>query len=106
MDKDKLIVEIPTKPFVAHDPGRSQRKKSIKIKAISGFATGHYSWWVFITGWLLYGGSLLFVIFITPLSFSSIFIFVGMVSVLLILLRGTNAKLRRMRKKKKNKKRR
>ncbi len=100
LKQDKIFVEVPPEQNSPYDdkiPSGYDPMGEVYLRgrAFRGMSGGRTPWWVLITGWIIFGGLALVIIstaiasqsfaLIFPLAFVSIFI--------LILIRGTAAKL-------------
>lgn len=99
-NKDPLFVEIPSEPKPleperipsGYDPmGRIY----LQGRAYRGLAGGRIPWWVLISGWFMFGGYALVILFsaISSASFSALPALIFVLLPLLIMWRGTIAKL-------------
>lgn len=100
LDKDKLSVEIPAeqKPvYPERIPSGYEPMGEIQLRgqAYRGLAGGRIPWWVLITGWILFGGFALLMVYAIAIAWSSAAWFTLAIAAipLIILWRGTRAKL-------------
>jgi hypothetical protein len=103
-EKDRLFVEIPAEtktPYPEKVPSGYDPIQSIRLegRAFRGLAGGRIPWWVLITGWVLFGGLALLAIGAGFSAHRPLLFFNGILIV--ILWRGTAAKLLAERHKKK-----
>jgi hypothetical protein len=99
-DEDRLFVEVPTKsesPYQEKIPSPYDPMGWINLEGrmARGFAGGNMPWWVLISGWILfsaYASIVLAIVFSSP-SFTALPILIILAIFLVILWRGTHAKL-------------
>jgi hypothetical protein len=99
-DKTTLFVEVPVdrpSPYQEKIPSALDPMGEIYLRgrASRTLSGGRIPWWVLITGWAIFGGIALLLIFIASYSGSlELFILLPLAAIyILILLRGTLAKL-------------
>jgi hypothetical protein len=100
VNKDKLFVDIPSQensPYQDKIPNGYDPMGEIYLRgrAFRSMAGGSIPWPVLISGWILFGGLNLLVIIvaITSQSFGNLMLLVTTMIPLLIVWRGTSAKL-------------
>lgn len=97
--QDKLSVDIPVSPEPTHIekiPSAYDPMGEIyaRGRAMRSMSSGGMPWWVMISGWVLFGG--LFLLLLSVVIFSSPAALPALLLAtipLLIVIRGTNAKL-------------
>lgn len=100
LDKDKLFVELPVeqKP-VEHEriPSGFDPMGEINIRgrAARSLAGGRIRWWVLLSGWIIFGGFALLILYaaVISLDLAALMPLAFVAIPLLILWRGTVAKL-------------
>ncbi|MGF1499752.1 MAG: hypothetical protein ACFB8W_23440 [Elainellaceae cyanobacterium] len=99
-NEDELVVELPASPpspYQERIPSGYDPMGEIYLRgrAYQGLARGSIPWWVLISGWVVFGGTSLFVLFIvfTAGSLSSLPLLLFPAALIAILWRGTSAKL-------------
>jgi hypothetical protein len=97
---DKLSYDAPIdRPVVEHDriPSANDPMGQIKLegRAYRSFAGGRIPWWVLISGWILWGIPIVIYIYaaVSAFSWGSLPVIVIVSLPILILWRGTSAKL-------------
>ncbi len=99
LDNDKLSVEIPAEQPIAAEriPSGFDPMNEIQLRgqAYRGLASGRIPWWILISGWFVFGGiaALLLHAAIASKSLTVWIFLIIMVIPLVILWRGTIAKL-------------
>ena len=100
MDDEKIVVEVPSNsgfPYQERTPAGYEPMEAIQLRGITyrRLAGGRIPWWVLISGWILYGG-LILVSLIPAIAAGGLLalltLIVGAIP-LIILGRGTAAKL-------------
>lgn len=99
-EKERLFVEIPAtlkRPYPERLPSGYDPIQSIRLegRAFRGLAEGRIPWWVLISGWAFFGGMALLWISL-GINVRSTAIFFPLLSstlLLIILWRGTTAKI-------------
>ena len=100
IDPDRIVVDVPVdpqSPYQEKIPSGYDPMGSIYLRgrAYRGLAGGRIPWWVLISGWIIFGGlALLMLIFsISSGVFGLLTTLVILVIPLIILWRGTSAKM-------------
>jgi hypothetical protein len=100
-DPDRIVVEIPADPKPPYQPERipsgydPMSEIYLRGRAFRGLAGGQVPWWVIISGWIIFGSLALAVLSasIASASFAPL-LFLALAAIpLLVLWRGTAAKL-------------
>ncbi|NEQ55267.1 MAG: hypothetical protein F6K11_34975 [Leptolyngbya sp. SIO3F4] len=106
--RDDLVIDVPTEPrspYVERIPSGYDPMGEIYLRgrAYRGLAGGRIPWWVLMTGWFTFGalGLTIFVPLLFDGAFELIPALVLIAIPLVILWRGTNAKLAISKNKKK-----
>jgi hypothetical protein len=100
LDNEWIVVEIPAEP----EPPYQDRIPSgydpmgeiyLRGRAFRGLAGGRIHWWVFISGWIIFGGLALLILIsvIASAAFGLLPMLVFISIPLIILWRGTVAKI-------------
>jgi hypothetical protein len=100
LEPDRIVVEVPAdqkSPYQERIPSGYDPMGEIYLRgrAFRGLAGGRISWWVLISGWIFFGGSALLILIsaITSASFAPLGALIIICIPLIILWRGTTAKL-------------
>ena len=100
LDSERIVVEVPADPKPPYQekiPSGYDPMGEIYLRgrAFGGLAGGRIPWWVLISGWIIFGGSalLILIIAITSAAFELLPVLVIVSIPLIILWRGTVAKL-------------
>ncbi|QZZ22188.1 hypothetical protein J5X98_07300 [Leptothermofonsia sichuanensis E412] len=100
LDKDKLSVEIPAEQnplYPERIPSGYEPMGEIQLRGrvFKGLAEGRIPWWVLITGWLLFGGFALLMVYAVATSSSFMtWLTLAIAAIpVFILWKGTRAKL-------------
>ncbi|EAZ89503.1 hypothetical protein [Crocosphaera chwakensis] len=106
IDDDKFSIDIPSQsesPYQDRIPSGYDPMGEIYLRgrAFRGLASGGIPWWILVSGWIIFGGFTLLIIVAVIIAQD----FIGLIllfvpgTILLILWRGTKAKLRRRKSK-------
>ena len=100
LDSDRIVVEVPAEqksPYQERLPSGYDPMGEIYLRgtAFRGLAGGRIPWWVLISGWIFFGGSALLIVIsaIASASFAALPVLIIVTIPLIILWRGTTAKL-------------
>ncbi|MEG4508089.1 hypothetical protein QUA81_31255 [Microcoleus sp. F6_B4] len=100
LDTDRIVVEVPAEqksPYQERIPSGYEPMGEIYLRgrAFRGLAGGRIRWWVLISGWILFGGLALLILIsaIASASFSALPALIILAIPIIILWRGTTAKL-------------
>jgi hypothetical protein len=111
LDGERIVIEVPADPKTPYQeriPSGYDPMGEIYLRgrAFRGLAGGRIPWWVIISGWIIFGGLALLVLIltITSAAFGLLPVLVIVSIPLIILWRGTVAKLS-IKKHKKNRRR-
>ena len=98
--RDRIIVEVPINPKSPYEervPSGYAPMSEIYLRgrAFRGLAGGRIPWWVLISGWIFFGSLALLILIsaITSAGFGALPVLVFVTIPLIILWRGTIAKL-------------
>ncbi|MEM8777514.1 MAG: hypothetical protein AAGF26_01315 [Cyanobacteria bacterium P01_G01_bin.49] len=102
LKEDELFVEIPSEPKSPFDekiPSGYDPMGEIYLRgrAFRGLAGGRIPWWILISGWIIFGGFALLIVMaaVTSNNFLGLIMLFIPAIILIILWRGTQAKLYR-----------
>jgi hypothetical protein len=100
LDTDRIVVEVPAEqksPYQERIPSGYEPMGEIYLRgrAFRGLAGGRIPWWVLISGWILFGGLALLTLItaIASASFGALPVLIILAIPIIILWRGTTAKL-------------
>jgi hypothetical protein len=100
IDRDRLFIEVPTEPKLPDrekipSPYDFMSEIYLRGRAFRSLAEGRIPWWVIISGWIYFGGLALLILILALASatFELLLDLVFDVIPLIILCRGTIAKL-------------
>jgi hypothetical protein len=100
LDTDRIVVEVPAEqksPYQERIPSGYEPMGEIYLRgrAFRGLAGGRIPWWVLISGWILFGGLALLTLItaIASASFGALPVLIILAIPIIILGRGTTAKL-------------
>ncbi|MEG4446431.1 hypothetical protein QUB47_31740 [Microcoleus sp. AT9_B5] len=100
LDTDRIVVEVPAEqksPYQERIPSGYEPMGEIYLRgrAFRGLAGGRIRWWVLISGWILFGGLALLILIsaIASASFSALPALIILAIPIIIMWRGTTAKL-------------
>jgi len=100
LDSERIVVEVPAAPKPPYQekiPSGYDPMGEIYLRgrAFRGLSGGRIPWWVLISGWIIFGG-LALLILITAIASAAFELLLALISIsifLIILWRGTIAKL-------------
>ncbi|UBF30310.1 hypothetical protein K9N68_34415 (plasmid) [Kovacikia minuta CCNUW1] len=105
LDRDKLSIEVPAEQRpVQHDriPSGYDPMGEIHLRGrvSQGLAGGRIPWWVLIAGWIIFGGTALLMLYaaVTSSTATVWLMFAIAVIPLVLLWKGTTAKLSKKRR--------
>lgn len=100
LDSERIVVEVPAEqksPYQERIPSGYDPMGEIYLRgtAFRGLAGGRIPWWVLISGWIMFGGLAMLILIsaIASASFSALPALIIVAIPLIILWRGTTAKL-------------